>query len=91
MSNDRADYYREQAELCRQAAEAARERDKAGWLKVAGQWLTFAEQAEGLSTECRPADAAQIRHEPQLHSTHDRIGYLGRCALLPALRADRNG
>jgi hypothetical protein len=51
VSDDRADYYRGQAEVCRQAAEDARKRDKAGWLKLVSQWLKLAEQSEELTTE----------------------------------------
>ena len=47
MSGDEIFNYREQAEYCRQQASKARDpTDKAAWLKVAGDWLRMAENAE---------------------------------------------
>ena len=45
--SDEAARYREQAEYCRQQPNKATERrEKQAWLKVAGDWLRMAENAE---------------------------------------------
>jgi hypothetical protein len=47
MSSDDAARYREQAEYCRhQSKMANKPKDKEAWLKVAGDWLNMAEDAE---------------------------------------------
>lgn len=49
MSSDEDDPggYREQANYCRlQAEKASDPKDKAAWLKVAGDWLQLAEEAD---------------------------------------------
>jgi hypothetical protein len=48
MDNDEdPDRFREQAEYCRlQARKASDPRDKEAWLRVAGDWIEMAEDAE---------------------------------------------
>jgi hypothetical protein len=47
MSSDDPNRFREQAEYCRlQAKKAADLRDKEAWLKIAGDWIHMAEEAE---------------------------------------------
>jgi hypothetical protein len=47
MSEDDTDRYREQAEYCRlQAKNASSPKDQEAWLKIAGDWLQMAEDAE---------------------------------------------
>lgn len=47
MSDDDIDRYREQAEYCRaQAKKATSPKDQDVWLKIVGDWLQMAEEAE---------------------------------------------
>jgi hypothetical protein len=47
MSSDDADRYRRQADECRQQAERAiSPLDKEAWLRVAGEWIKLAQDAE---------------------------------------------
>jgi hypothetical protein len=47
MSSDDPARYREQAEYCRRQAQRAHDpRDKEAWLKIAGDWLQLASDAD---------------------------------------------
>jgi hypothetical protein len=47
MPNDDADRFREMADECReQAARSLSPLDKERWLKLAGDWIKMAEEAE---------------------------------------------
>jgi hypothetical protein len=52
MAHDDAARYRKQAEECRQQAEQAKSPlDKEAWLRVAGEWIKLA-----LNAETRPKE-----------------------------------
>ena len=47
MPNDGADRYRKMADECREQAERAHSPlDKERWLRLAGNWITMAQEAE---------------------------------------------